>query len=82
MVSLNAGNAAARPPSGYSPDAASSGQGSTVVRVFVPSGGFDWGDAGIGAAAGLAVSLVAAGGALAVSRRREDRVRATISPTG
>ena len=82
LFSVNAGIAAARVPSGYSPDATSTGQGSSIVRVVAPSAGFDWGAAGIGAAAGLAMSLVAVGGALAVSRRRDDRVRPTIRPTG
>jgi hypothetical protein len=45
----------------------------TVVRVSPASGGFDWGDAGIGAAGGLALSMVAFGGGLAVSQRRTRR---------
>ena len=36
----------------------------------VPSGGFDWGDAGIGAAAILALSSIAAGLMLLSGRRR------------
>ncbi len=35
--------------------------------------GFDWADAGIGAAGGLAVSMVGLGGALTVSQRRGRR---------
>ena len=42
----------------------------TVVRVSPGSGGFDWGDAGIGAAGGFALSMVGLGSALAVSQRR------------
>jgi len=42
----------------------------TIVRVTPPAGGFDWGDAGIGAAGGLALTLIGVGGALAVSGRR------------
>ena len=38
-----------------------------------PSGGFDWGDAGIGAAAVLALMAIATGVALEVSRRRRPR---------
>ncbi len=45
----------------------------TIVRVSPGSGGFDWGDAGIGAAGGLALSMVALGGGLAVSQRRTRR---------
>jgi hypothetical protein len=48
--------------------------GATIVRVVAPSAGFDWGDAAIGAAGGLAISLVAAGATLAVSRRHADQV--------
>jgi hypothetical protein len=38
-----------------------------------PDTGFDWGDAAIGAAAGLALTLLVAGGAMTVSRRRSPR---------
>jgi hypothetical protein len=41
-----------------------------VVRIQTPPSGFDWGDAAIGAAGGLALALVAVGGALVVSQRR------------
>jgi hypothetical protein len=46
-----------------------------VVRVQAPANGFDWGDAGIGAAGGLALSLIGVGGVLAVSQRRTRRTR-------
>jgi hypothetical protein len=39
--------------------------------------GFDWGDAGIGAAGGLGLSMVAAGGTLVITRRRRHRRYAT-----
>lgn len=42
----------------------------TIVRVTAPNGGFDWGDAGIGAAGGFALSMIALGGAVAASGRR------------
>ena len=46
----------------------------TVVRVAEPvgtgSGGFDWGDAGIGAGGVLALVLIAVGGVLMVTHRR------------
>ena len=46
----------------------------TVVKVAQPSqttgGGFDWGDAGIGAGGVLALVLIAVGGALMVTHRR------------
>jgi hypothetical protein len=39
--------------------------------------GFDWGDAGIGAAGGLAIAVVGIGGALGLSQRRTRRTRPT-----
>jgi hypothetical protein len=44
----------------------------TVVRANAPQSGFDWGDAGIGAA-GVALSVIGIGGAFAVSQRRSRR---------
>jgi hypothetical protein len=44
--------------------------GATIVRVE-DHGGFDWADAGIGAAGGVALSVLSAGLALLVSERRE-----------
>lgn len=38
-----------------------------------PDNGFDWGDAAIGAAAGLALTLLVGGGALMLSRRRSPQ---------
>jgi hypothetical protein len=53
---------------GYSP------RGTAIVENQSPSTrpdtGFDWGDAAIGAAAGLALSLLVGGGAMALLRRR------------
>jgi hypothetical protein len=43
-----------------------------IVRVDAP-GGFDWGDAGIGAAAGLGLSMLAIGGGLLISGGRRAR---------
>lgn len=45
----------------------------TIVRVTPRDSGFDWGDAGIGAAGGFAVSMIGLGGVLAVSTRRTRR---------
>jgi hypothetical protein len=50
-----------------------------VVRVQVPQGGFDWGDAGIGAAGGVALAMLGVGGALVVSQQRPRRNRQTSS---
>jgi hypothetical protein len=38
-----------------------------------PDNSFDWGDAAIGAAAGLALSLLVGGGAMALARRRSPQ---------
>jgi hypothetical protein len=51
----------------------------TIVRVTARNTGFDWGDAGIGAAGGLALSMVGLGGALAMSQRRTRRATAVSS---
>lgn len=45
------------------------------------SDGFDWADAGIGAAGGLMISIVGIGGALAVSQRRTRRTGPTAAAT-
>ena len=42
----------------------------TIVRPSSPGSSFDWGDAGIGAAGGFALSMIGIGGALVVSARR------------
>jgi len=41
-----------------------------VVRVVAHSGGFNWGDAGIGAGGMLALTVIGLGGALTLTRRR------------
>ena len=41
-----------------------------IVRVTAPSSGFDWGDAGVGAGAMLALSMLGLSGVLAITRRR------------
>ena len=48
-------------------------QAPTVIAVGDPSAGFDWGDAGIGAAGMLALFSAAAGAALLLSGRRRRR---------
>jgi hypothetical protein len=40
-----------------------------VVQVQTPPSGFDWGDAGIGAAGGLALAMLGLGGALVITHR-------------
>jgi hypothetical protein len=52
--------------------------GAPVVQVVHEGRGFDWGDAGIGAAAGVGLSLLAVGGSVTTASRRRRR---TVSPT-
>ena len=49
----------------------------TIVRVTPRDSGFDWGDAGIGAAGGLALAMLGVGGGLVISRQRPRRTRPT-----
>jgi hypothetical protein len=42
-----------------------------VTAIEVPSDGFDWADAGIGAAGGIAILAILAGMAMAVTHRRQ-----------
>lgn len=46
---------------------------SAVVQVTAADSGFDWGDAGIGAAGGLVLSIVAIGGGLVLVQRRAQQ---------
>ncbi len=46
-----------------------------IVRVMTPQAGFDWGDAGIGAAAALGISMIALAAGLAITRRRARGTR-------
>lgn len=48
-----------------------------VVRIETPQSGFDWGDAGIGAAGGLALAMLGVGGGLVISHHRPRRTRPT-----
>jgi hypothetical protein len=48
-----------------------------LVRVQAPQSGFHWGDAGIGAAGGLALAMLGIGGGLVISRQRPRRARPT-----
>jgi hypothetical protein len=44
-----------------------------IVRTSAPSNAFDWGDAGIGAAAALGILAIALAGALTITHRRTRR---------
>ena len=81
LALATAAPASARPIDLYSPasagtthvDSAPASAAPTIVHLTTPSGGFDWGDAGIGAAGGVALSILGLGSALAVSGRRTRR---------
>ena len=45
-----------------------------AVRVVTASAGFHWGDAGIGAGGMLALIVIGLGGALTLTRRRNQRI--------
>ena len=45
-------------------------EASVVTAIEVPGDGFDWADAGIGAAGGIAILAILAGLAMAVTHRR------------
>lgn len=49
-----------------------------IVRVSAP-GGFDWGDAGIGAAGALGLSMLVAGGGVVITARRRRTPRPSSS---
>lgn len=50
-------------------------QTTRIVRVTVPANGFDWGDAGIGAAGGVAITMLVVGAGLTLSQRRNGYPR-------
>lgn len=52
-----------------------------VAAVAAPQTGFDWGDAGIGAAAGFTLAILGLGAALVISRRRPPRTSHTTALT-
>jgi hypothetical protein len=67
-------------PLGTSDGSSITGHGSAppaIVRIQTPQSGFDWGDAGIGAAGGAAVVMLGLGGAFTISQRRLNRSRQT-----
>jgi hypothetical protein len=69
LITIGAPPASAdpRPPAS---EQASPRAGATIVRVE-DRGAFDWADAGISAAGGVALSVLSAGLALLISERRE-----------
>ena len=55
-------------------DTLAPGGGSSGIVSTPSASGFDWGDAGIGAAGGVGVVLVLLGGGVAVLRKRDHSV--------
>lgn len=53
-----------------------------IVRTSAAKNGFDWGDAGIGAAGALGLAAIGLAGALTITQRRTRRVRRSASATG
>ena len=53
----------------------------TIVRVSAPTSRFDWGDAGIGAAAGFALSMLSLGLVLVASQHGARRSRRSAPTT-
>ena len=53
-----------------------------IVRITTAASGFDWGDAGIGAAGGLALAMLGVGGGLVISHHRPRRTRPTTGLPG
>ena len=53
-----------------------------IVRAGPPNSGFDWGDAGIGAAGTIGLAAIALGGALTITQRRNRRTRGSADATG
>lgn len=57
-------------------------QTTPIVHITTPpASGFDWGDAGIGAAGGLAITMLGVGGALLVSQRSPRHPHRPAGPT-
>jgi hypothetical protein len=52
-----------------------------IVRIQTPQSGFDWGDAGIGAAGGVALAMLGLGGALVITHRPRRTRRTTALPS-
>jgi hypothetical protein len=68
------------PAFGVAPPAANTASVSqAAVRIQTPPSGFDWSDAGIGAAGGLALAMLGVGGGLVISDQRPRRTRTTTS---
>jgi hypothetical protein len=52
-----------------------------IVRTSAPNNGFDWGDAGIGAAGAVGLSALGLAGALAITQHRTRRAHRSTRAT-
>jgi hypothetical protein len=66
MIALSSPSSAAIAAKATMPQAA--------VRIQTPQTGFDWGDAAIGAAGGIGIAMLAAGGGLVAVRMRREHL--------
>jgi len=82
LGALAPATASARPIEPYGPPAQSQADLDDLAQATSPQvapapDGFDWTDAGIGAAAGLGISLIAVGGSFVVVGKRHRYARAS-----
>ena len=80
FTDVNAGGTTVRVPSYAGPVGSSDAQ-APAASPTASAGGFDWGDAGIGAAGGVGLSIVGVGGLLAASSRRARRPQPRVART-
>jgi hypothetical protein len=69
LAAIVPATASAEPNRNHTPGASQPTAAVRIVRVSTP-GGFDWGDAGIGAAAGVGLAMLAVGGGRGFADRR------------
>ena len=74
LAAITPAAAAAKPigPDSSNGTATSQTPPTQIIRVTTPTG-FDWADAGIGAAGGLAITMLGLGGALVITSQRRTR---------
>ena len=67
---LNAPASPVTTNAGHTPSNQFADSSPAIVRITTRDSGFAWGDAGIGAAGGFALSMIGVGGALVISGQR------------
>jgi hypothetical protein len=81
LATIYAPAASAYPPAPEPAQRAQPSRNVSAARVIYPTNEFHWGDAGIGAAGGFALTILGLGGGLAVSQRRIRRASTTSAIT-